>query len=101
MPSTTPTPWDQTKPIVYPNPIQEEGKITLLPPLSAGTDLHIEVFTLAFRKVEDSTLQLGSAGENVSWSFTDGQGKTLANGIYYLVLSGGGHHWNLKVLVLR
>lgn len=87
--------------MVYPNPVQGGGAATLLPPVSAGGDLHLEVFTLAFRKVKDFTVHLDPPGTAVTLDLTDPQGRPLANGLYYLVLSGGGHHWVLKLLVLR
>ncbi|HVZ79372.1 MAG TPA: glycosyl hydrolase family 8 [bacterium] len=99
--SPTLTPLATDKPLLYPNPVQTGEQVTLLSPGSAGKDLRIEVFTLAFRKVEDIHLTLSVAGQSIPLLLTDPQGKVFANGLYYLVLSGGGRHWTLKLLVLR
>jgi hypothetical protein len=87
--------------LVYPNPIKDGGKITLLVPVVAGTDLRLEWFTLAFRKVGGLEVHLSSAGGSVLLDLVDKQGRPLANGIYYLVASGGDRHWVVKLMVLR
>jgi hypothetical protein len=63
--------------------------------------VHIQIFTVAFRKVVDETLPDVPAGTSrVPVPLVDRDGKPLANGLYYVVITANGKHWVLKLLIL-
>ena len=79
----------------------------------AGTaDVKVEIFTTAFRKVQEmpfSNVQLGMASNGISVPMTDRHNDLLASGLYYVVVTtspssnSGGRALHLigKFLLLR
>ncbi len=100
-PSTTPTP--EATMIVYPNPATGPGPVTVQVSLvSFAAQVKVEVFTLAFRKVNQITLFNVSAGIlDISLPLTDRDGKPLANGLYYVVIQTPQGRFVTKLLVVR
>jgi arabinan endo-1,5-alpha-L-arabinosidase len=73
--------------VIFPNPAPG-GTVHLLPPIYAGSsNVRVEIFTAAFRKVKDETFTNIPSGQAVTLLLTDRQGSPLANGIYYLVVT--------------
>lgn len=99
--SVTPTP--QATVIVYPNPATGPGPVTLQISLGApASKVTIEVFTLAFRKVNEINLSNIPAGTlDVTLPLTDRGGIPLANGLYYVVIQTPQGRFITKLLIIR
>jgi len=64
--------------------------------------VHLELFTTAFRKVKEVTLNNLPAGpQNISIPLTDNKGQSLANGLYYIVVVNQQGRAVGKLLVTR
>jgi hypothetical protein len=62
----------------------------------------IEVFTTAFRRVNEITLFNVPAGLNdIALPLTDREGAPLANGLYYVVVQTPQGRFVTKLLILR
>jgi hypothetical protein len=99
----THTPAPQATVIVYPNPVTGPGPVTVQVSLgSPALKVTIEVFTLAFRKVNEITLSNVPAGiTDIALFLTDRGGKPLANGLYYLLVQTPQGRSITKIMVLR
>jgi len=72
-----------------------------LPPFFTGlTDIRIQVFTPAYRKVLERTWSTHPYGP-VTLNLTGVSGHPLSNGLYYVVVTAGNDRILLKLLVLR
>jgi hypothetical protein len=87
-----------THPVLYPNPVTGE-QVTLTLPSVSG-QVTVEIFTLSFRELQTIKVQENGDGFLVI-PLLDREGNRLANGLYYLRVSGGGQKWTLKLLVLK
>jgi hypothetical protein len=86
---------------IYPNPVTGPT-VQILPPFYNGImNVKVEVFTLAFRKVQDNSYPSIPSGTAITLSLTGRSGNWLANGIYYVVVTVNGHRSIGKLLVLR
>jgi len=86
---------------IYPNP-GPGPTVQILPPLYAGfSDVRIEVYTLAFRKVQDIKIPSLASGTAVTLTLTGRGGNLLANGIYYVVVTTNSGRSVGKLLILR
>ena len=86
---------------IYPNPVSAPT-VEVLPPQYNGIEtVRVELYTLAFRKVQDNTYPSLPSGTAISLSLTGKSGNPLANGIYYVVVTVNGHRTVGKLLVLR
>jgi hypothetical protein len=89
--------------VVYPNPAMGPGPVTLQLSLSGPeSSLDLEVFTTAFRKVND--IHLGQVPAGVTdWPLPlkDQWGTPLADGLYYAIVRGSGRRLSARLLVLR
>jgi hypothetical protein len=86
---------------IYPNPAKGPT-VNILPPSYIGTsNVRVEIYTTAFRKVEDMTFDSIPAGTAVVVPLTGRGGNPLANGIYYLVVTTNAGKVTGKLLVLR
>jgi hypothetical protein len=61
----------------------------------------VEVYTLAFRKVQDKTYPSLPSGTAVTLSLTDKSGHPMANGIYYVEVTTVNGRSIGKLLILR
>jgi hypothetical protein len=86
--------------VLYPNPVGA-GPVTLNPGLSSSSTVKVELFTVAFRKVNELTFSQVPAGGTVSIPLTDKKGTPLASGLYYVVVTTDQGRTILKLLVLR
>ncbi len=97
--SFTTTPLNFPKPVFYPNPASG-GSVTLLLNLDSISNVHYQVFTVSFRKVQDKTISDVPQGLNsLTIPLVDKTGDRLANGLYYVVVTANGKRWVLKLLV--
>jgi hypothetical protein len=100
----TPTQTDllpaSTTTVIYPNP-SHGGPVNILPPFFTGSsDVKIQVYTQAFRKVRETTTYLARYGV-VVLEPKDAEGIPLANGLYYIVITIKNSQAILKLSVLR
>ena len=76
-----------TTPIPFPNPAPGPTVTISFTLRDNSSWVHIEIFTTAFRKVNQVDLSNLSAGAQlVSIPLTDNHGSPLANGVYYIVV---------------
>src|SRR5208282_1418148 len=89
--------------VIFPNPVSGPGPVSLQITLSApASSVKIEIFTTAFRKVNQIDLSNVSAGvTTVPISLTGKGGTTLANGLYYVVVVAPQGRLVTKLLVLK
>jgi hypothetical protein len=85
-------------PVIYPNPVTSSN-VTLQLPVSNTTSVKVQIFTIAFREVQNQTVVVN--GDSLSLSMVDRSGVSLANGLYYLVIQADGQKWVNKLLILR
>jgi hypothetical protein len=96
----TPTPFTNQKPVVYPNP-SDGGPVQVLPPPYAGTsNVTIEIFTTAFRRVSHQTLLSQPYGP-LTIQMVDDWNNPLASGLYYIVIQTNSGKSVGKILILR
>jgi hypothetical protein len=101
IPSSTPTPAENQGVVLYPNPVAGPT-VNVLPPAYSGvSDVQVEIFTTAFRKVQDETFANVPPGVAVTVELKDKWGAALADGLYYVVVIVDGHRSIAKLLVLR
>ena len=89
--------------VIYPNPVKGSEPVTIQISLPApASEVDIQIFTTAFRKVNEIRLAQVPAGVmDYSYNLEDRLGKPLANGIYYVVVTIDGHRSVEKLLILR
>jgi hypothetical protein len=86
---------------IYPNPGTGPTVQILPPPYMGLSNVRVEVYTLAFRKVKDETFDSIPSGTAVTLTLTGRGGNNLANGIYYVVVTTHSGRTIGKLLVLR
>jgi hypothetical protein len=103
------------KPVIYPNPSDGTQPVTVQVALAQATDtVQLQVFTLAFRSVQDVTVTSLSPNVTAStltgvsaktWKIQipalDKWGSPLASGLYYVVITANGKKTIGKMLILR
>jgi len=87
--------------LIYPNPVL--GPIfTVIPPSYSGLkSVEVELFTIAFRKIQDKVYSNLASGTPLQMEATDRWGSPLANGLYYVVVKVAGARSVGKIIVLR
>jgi len=91
-----------THPIIYPNPADGTQPVTLHIPGRTGTsDVTVQIFTSAFRLVQQQVFAQVPAGTDVPINLTDKWGHPLASGLYYVVVSVDGKRMTTKLIILR
>jgi O-glycosyl hydrolase len=86
---------------IYPNPAQG-STVQILPPAYHGTvNVRVEIFTLAFRRVQDNTYPSVPSGTAITLSLTGKSGNGLANGLYYVVVTIDRQRSIGKLLILK
>jgi non-lysosomal glucosylceramidase len=90
-----------TQPVLYPNPSNGAPVSVGMPGLTTHTPIKLQVFTLAFRKVLEETMNASPASPMISFSPVDKADNPLSNGLYYVVVTTPSHRYLLKLLVLR
>jgi hypothetical protein len=97
----TSTPQPIANAVIYPNP-SNGGPVSVMPPTYSGTaDVKVQLFTIAFRKVQDKTYNSLPYGP-VQVAMEDSWGNPLASGLYYVVVTIDGSQRSIaKLLLLR
>jgi rhamnogalacturonan endolyase len=86
---------------LYPNPASG-STVNILPSAYWGTsNVRVEIYTVAFRKVQDETFYLVASGTPVIVNLTNQSGGRLANGLFYVVVTTKAGKSTGKMLVLR
>ncbi len=99
--TVTPTPFGNSGVVIYPNPVTGPT-VNILPPAYSGTeDVRVEIFTASFRKVQDETFPNVPKGTAITVELKDRWGRSLADGLYYVVVTVEGRHSIGKLLLLR
>jgi hypothetical protein len=93
----------------YPNPVSN-GPIKVDVTTPGSATIEVDVFTTAFRKIAEHTVTATAATPGygtittVEWDLKDRQGKSVADGLYYLRIHVHGIQDStkiLKVLVIK
>ena len=101
-PTPTGSPVAVTSPLVlYPNPTNGQPVTLELAGITTNTSIKVQVYTLAFRKVQDETMGISPATPWVVIQPVDRGNNLLANGVYYVVVTTPAKRSVLKLLVLR
>ncbi len=101
-PSITPAPTAIVGHVgIYPNPVTGPTVQVLPPPYMGVANVRVEIFTLAFRKVQDTIFDSIPSGTAVTVNLTGRGGNPLANGIYYAVVTVHEQRSIGKLLILR
>ena len=88
--------------VVYPNPADGTQPVSIYIPGRTGTsDITVQIFTVAFRLVQQQLFQKVPAGVDVSFELKDRWGHSLASGLYYVVMTIDGKRTILKLLIIR
>jgi hypothetical protein len=100
--TTSSTPVPQKYPVIYPNPVDGTSPVNVRPPAFMGvSDVKVQIFTLAYRKVQEKTYKNQVAGQDCPISLKDSWNIPLANGIYYVVVTTNSGRSIGKMLILR
>ena len=86
---------------IYPNPATGPIVHILPAPYLGFSNVRVEIFTVNFRKVQDRTFYAVPAGTELAVNLTDREGRPLANGLYYVVVTTNSGRVIGKLLVLR
>lgn len=97
----TATPASSTQVVFYPNPANGNGPVLIAVSLIAPGDVKVQVFTTAFRKVQEKTYPGQPVGVPISLSLTDRKGNPLASGLYYVLVTWPQGRTIGKLLIIR
>lgn len=86
---------------IYPNPVTGPTVQILPPPYVGIQTVRVEIYTLAFRKVQDHSYGPMPSGTPIPIQLTGPSGNPLANGVYYVVVTTSSGRAVGKLLVLR
>lgn len=98
LPTLTPT--GSIIPVVYPNPTDGKNPVKIHFPYTFSGNVKVQIFTTAFRKVQDKTY-FETPGLEISLELIDKKGIALSSGPYYVVINGIYGKSILKLLLLR
>lgn len=88
------------QPVVYPNPDPGQS-VNIHVPLNSPADVTVKIFSLSFRRVQETTYNHLIPGTDISMPLLDSWGHPLANGLYYVVVDVGGTRTICKLLIIR
>jgi hypothetical protein len=101
-PTFSQTPVPEKYPVIYPNPADGTAPVNVRPPYFTGvSDVKVQVYTLAFRKVQEKTYKGLVAGQDCQIRMTDTWNNPLASGLYYVVVTSNSGRTIGKMLILR
>jgi hypothetical protein len=90
------------RPGIYPNPSDGTQPVSVhIPGRDANTAVRVQIFTVAFRLVQDWLFPPGLYGTEVPIDLKDRTGKPLASGFYYVVVNMNGKRTVGKLLLIR
>jgi hypothetical protein len=89
-------------PVIYPNPSDGTQHLFIhIPGLAVPADVRVQIFTIAFRKVQDKITYHATLGEPIEINLVDTSGKPLASGLYYVVVTVNNNRFVEKLLILK
>ncbi len=98
---TTPTPVTGIgTPVIYPNP-NPGTPIHIAIPITAPTNVTVKIYTLSFRRIQQTTYTDLIPGTDVVLPLADSWGHRLANGLYYIEVVANGKSSIGKLLVIQ
>jgi hypothetical protein len=90
------------KPVIYPNPSDGTKPVSIhLPGRTGSADIKVQIFTVAFRLVQQEVFQQIPSGTDIPIELKDKNGTPLASGLYYVVVTIDGKKLVSKLLILR
>jgi hypothetical protein len=89
------------KMVLYPNPADGTQPVGLHLNLTSPSNVKVQIFTTAFRKVLEQSFPQQPVGVDVAFNLVDQWGTPMASGLYYVVVTVNGHRSILKLLILR
>jgi hypothetical protein len=99
-PTVTPTVLGVKQPLVYPNPTSGQP-VNLRLPLNVTSDVKVQIFSVAFRKVWEQDYSQVPPATPLNVSLNDQSGIQLANGLYYVIAITSKGTFKSKLLILR
>lgn len=84
---------------VFPNPFRPSLGHTNIKLSNLPANAHVKIFTAAGRLLKE--LDADAAGQVLSWTGTDREGRALASGVYLAVIEGTGGRRTIKFAVQR
>jgi hypothetical protein len=88
--------------MVYPNPAIGPNPVHVyVPGLTGVSDVKVQVFTVAFRKVHEENFGGVLPNGSVLLALKDSRDKPLANGLYYVVVESEIGRSIGKLLIMR
>jgi hypothetical protein len=87
--------------VLYPNPYKGNAPALLYLSLTSPASVQVQIFTIAFRKIYDQTLNPIMPGQNLTLPLKGADGNAFSNGIYYVVVTVNGNRQFMKWLILR
>lgn len=100
-PTSTPIASSSTKPVIFPNPVQGSGPVSIALNMTKAGEVKVQIFTVAFRMVQEQTFPSEPVGSDVQLNLTDKGGTLLANGLYYVVVTSPSGKTVNKLLIIR
>ena len=97
----SPTPAGNRGVVIYPNPSNGTEPLLVSVPLAVPSDVKVQIFTTAFRKVQEQDYPSQPVGVPVSIALSDREGVPLASGLYYVVVTMPQGRSIGKLLILR
>ncbi len=88
-------------PVLFPNPLKEASPSWIYLSGKSSGSIQVQIYTTAFRKVNEVSLSIGESGNYGPLEPKDWWNKPLANGLYYLLITGEGKHSLRKWLIIK
>ncbi len=73
-------------PVIYPNPSDGTQPVNIHVATTVASNITVQIFTTAFRKVQETSFNQQPVGMDVQVKLTDKWGSPLASGLYYVVV---------------
>jgi hypothetical protein len=87
---------------IYPNPSDGTRPVSIhVSGRTEVADVTVQIFTVAFRMVQQTVFAQVPAGTDVQIELKDKNGKPLASGLYYVIVTFDGQRTVGKLLILR
>jgi hypothetical protein len=72
-----------------------------IPGRTGTADVTVQIFTVAFRMVQQQVFDQVLAGTDVQINLKDKSGKPMASGLYYIVVNSEGKRTVAKMMLLK
>jgi hypothetical protein len=99
--ATIPNSYVPDKPVIYPNPSEGKTPPKMLVPLTTISDVRIQIYTVAFRKISDKIYKDVIPGSPISMEIVAANGNKFASGVFYVEIIAQDRHWTSHLLIIR